>query len=191
MLNEIIAIYAITDDLLKAIGHKEDSRRVVSDAEIITTAVCAAMFFSGNHSKACNYMKEHGLIPNMLDKSRFNRRLHGVFMLMNDLFHQMGMILKEISNDTEYLLDSFPVPMCDSIRIFNVKLIESEQYRGYIASKKRYFYGVRVQLLTTKTGIPVEFVLFRSMNDSKHVNSFDSQQGFHAVELKRHLPHPY
>jgi hypothetical protein len=24
MLNEIIAIYAITDDLLKAIGHKED-----------------------------------------------------------------------------------------------------------------------------------------------------------------------
>ena len=36
MLNEIIAIYAITDDLLKGIGHDEDSRRVVSDAEIIT-----------------------------------------------------------------------------------------------------------------------------------------------------------
>jgi hypothetical protein len=69
MLNEIIAIYAITDDLLKAIGHDEDNRRVVRDAEIITTAVCAAMFFNGNHSKACSYMKEHGLIPNMLDKS--------------------------------------------------------------------------------------------------------------------------
>ncbi|UUO13755.1 hypothetical protein NG743_17005 [Dolichospermum heterosporum TAC447] len=59
MLNEIIAIYAITDDLLKVIGHDEDSRRIVSDAEIITTAVCAAMFFSGNHSKACTYMKAH------------------------------------------------------------------------------------------------------------------------------------
>ncbi len=46
MLNEIIAIYTITDDLLKAIGHEEDSRKVVSDAEIITTAVCAAMFFN-------------------------------------------------------------------------------------------------------------------------------------------------
>lgn len=80
MLNEIIAIYAILDDLLKAIGHDEDSRRVVSDAEIITTVVCAAMFFNGNHSKACSYMKEHGLIPNMLDKSRFNRRLHGIFI---------------------------------------------------------------------------------------------------------------
>lgn len=87
-------------------------------------------------------------------------------MLMNDLFHQMGMMLKEISEDTEYLLDSFPVPMCDNIRIFNVKLIKSEQYRGYIASKKRYFYGVRVQLLTTKTGIPVEFAFLPgSAND--------------------------
>ncbi len=145
------------DDLLRAIGHNEDCRRDMSDAEIITTALIAAMFFDGNYAKACCYMKDHKLIPNMLDKSRFNRRLHSIYMLMNDLFHQIGMILKETSDCTEYLLDSFPVPICD-IRIFHVKLIKSEEYRGYIASKKRYFYGVKVQLLTTKSGIPVEFV---------------------------------
>ena len=44
-------------------------------------------------------------------------------MLMNDMFHQVGMILKESSDCTEYLLDSFPVPICDNIRIFNVKLM--------------------------------------------------------------------
>jgi hypothetical protein len=44
MLNEIITIYAITDDLLKAVGHTEDSRREVSDAKIITTAIIAAIF---------------------------------------------------------------------------------------------------------------------------------------------------
>jgi hypothetical protein len=158
MLNEIVTIYSVIDDLLKAIGHDEDIRREMSDAEIITTAMIAAMFFGGNHSKACSYMKDHNLIPGMLEKSRFNRRLHKVSMLMNDLFHQVGIALKEISEHTEYLLDSFPVPMCDNIRIFNAKLIHSEEYRGYIASKKRYFYGVRVQLFTTKTGIPVEFV---------------------------------
>jgi hypothetical protein len=38
MLNETIAIYAIIDDLLKAIGHRDDCRRKMSDAEIITTA---------------------------------------------------------------------------------------------------------------------------------------------------------
>ncbi|MEH2167271.1 MAG: hypothetical protein V7K41_11455 [Nostoc sp.] len=112
MLNEIIAIYAITDDLLKVIGHYEDGRREMSDAEIMTTALVAARFFSGNQSAACNYMKDYNLISKMLEKSRFNRRLHGISMLMNNLFHQIGMILKESSNCTEYLLDSFPVPIC-------------------------------------------------------------------------------
>lgn len=49
MLNEIIVVYAIIDDLLKAIGHEEDVRRDMSDAEIITTSISAAMFFNGNH----------------------------------------------------------------------------------------------------------------------------------------------
>jgi hypothetical protein len=172
MLNQIITIYAITDDLLSAIGHKEDCRRSMSDAEVITTALTAAMFFYGNHAKACEYMKEHNLIPNMLDKSRFNRRLHNVDMLINDLFHQIGMILKETSDCTEYLVDSFPVPICDNIRIFQVKIIKSENFRGYTASKKRYFYGVKVQLLTTKSGIPVEFVFMPgSAADVRALNS--------------------
>ncbi len=66
MLNEIITVYAIIDDLLKAIRHSEDCRRQMSDAEIITTAMVAAIFFHGNHSKACSYMKDHKLIPKML-----------------------------------------------------------------------------------------------------------------------------
>ena len=66
MLNKIIAVYSIVDDLLKAIGHDEDIRRGMSDAEIITTSLTAAMFFHGNHSVACAYMKDHKLIPNML-----------------------------------------------------------------------------------------------------------------------------
>ncbi len=51
-------------------------------------------------------------------------------MLINDLFHQIGMILKETSDCTEYLLDSFPVSMCDNIRIFNVNLIKAKEYRA-------------------------------------------------------------
>lgn len=38
MLNKIISVYAIIDDLFKAIGHNEDSRREISNAEIITAA---------------------------------------------------------------------------------------------------------------------------------------------------------
>ncbi|WP_292736213.1 transposase [Nostoc sp. JL31] len=88
----------------------------------------------------------------------------------------MGTILKNSSDSTEYLLDSFPVPICDNIRIFNVKIVHSAQYRGYIASKKRYFYGVRVQLLTTKNGIPVEFVFMPgSASDVRALNAKPSE----------------
>ncbi|BAZ70991.1 transposase (plasmid) [Fischerella sp. NIES-4106] len=49
---------------------------------------------------------------------------------------------------------------------------KSEEYRGYIASKKRYFYGVRVQLLSTKNGIPVEVVFLPgSASDVRALNA--------------------
>ena len=34
-----------------------------------------------------------------------------------------------------------------------------EAYRGYQASKKRYFYGIKIHLMVTETGEPVEFFL--------------------------------
>ena len=90
-------------------------------------------------------MAEHGFIPQMLSKSRFNRRVHAIADLMDDLFAQMGMALKDISDNTEYLIDSFPVPICHNIRISRCRLVNSSEYRGYIASKRCYFYGVRVE----------------------------------------------
>lgn len=158
MIDKIVAIYAITDDILKAMHHREDVRRQMTDAEILTTAFAAAMFFGANQSKACEFMYDTGLIPQMLEKSRFCRRLHAVSGLLLDLFHQMGMALKQANESTEYLLDSFPVALCDNIRIRRCRLIHAEDYRGYMASKKRYFYGVRVHLLSTASGVPVEFV---------------------------------
>ncbi|MEM7581176.1 MAG: transposase [Cyanobacteria bacterium P01_A01_bin.80] len=50
--------------------------------------------------------------------------------------------------------------------------MNSKHYRGYTASKKRYFYGVRFQLLTTKDGIPVEFVILPgSASDMRGLNA--------------------
>jgi hypothetical protein len=172
MLTEIIAIYAITDDLLNAIGHHEDCRVQMSDAEVITTALVAARFFGGNHHAAQQYLKEHGLMPKMLDKSRFNRRLHRLFLPLLDVFDYLGTVLKAINSTTEYLLDSFPIPICDNIRISRVRLVRSEDYRGYIASKRRFFYGIRVQLLATSTGIPVEFAFLPGeANDVRGLNA--------------------
>jgi len=155
--DKIIAIFCLVDDLLQGIGHKEDNRRKVSDSEIITTAIVSALYFGGHQDNAREFMKMTKLSPGMLDKSRFCRRLHNLDGLIFSLFFQIGQHLKDISGARDYIIDSFPVAVCDNIRIANCKLLKGKQWRGKQCSMRRYFYGVKVQVLTTETGIPVEF----------------------------------
>jgi hypothetical protein len=157
VIDHTTALYCITADLLKAAGHTDDVRCELTDAEVITTALVAALYFGGNVERSRSFMRETGLMPRMLSKSRLTRRLHLVAGLVNSLFHQLGVVLKEASISTKYLLDSFPVPVCDNMRISRCRLVRDKEFRGYIASKRRYFYGVRVQVVTTEEGVPVEF----------------------------------
>lgn len=159
MLSEdkIINIYCLVDDLLKGIDHLEDSRRKVSDSEVITTAIVSALYFGGHLDHARHMMKMTGMVPGMLDKSRFCRRLHGLESLLCTLFFQVGQYIKGMSGASDYVVDSFPVAVCDNIRISRCKLLKGKQWRGKQSSMRRYFYGVKVQVLTTAKGIPVEF----------------------------------
>src|SRR4051794_16349504 len=159
MLSEdkIIAIYCFVDDLLKATGRQEDVRRKVSDSEIVTSAIVSALYFGGHLDNARHFMKMTGLSPIMLDKSRFNRRLHALSDLLFQLFFQIGQHLKTVAGASDYVVDSFPVAVCDNIRINRCKILKGEQFRGKHASMRRYFYGIKVQVLTTTNGIPVEF----------------------------------
>jgi Transposase DDE domain len=159
MLSEdkIIAIYCFVDDLLKGTGRQEDVRRKVSDSEIITSAIVSALYFGGHLDNGRHFMKMTGLSPLMLDKSRFNRRLHALSELLFQLFFQIGQHLKTVAGASDYVVDSFPVAICDNIRINRCKILKGEEFRGKHASMRRYFYGVKVQVLTTTSGIPVEF----------------------------------
>lgn len=155
--DKIIRIYCIVDDILKSIGHVEDVRRKVSDSEIITTALASALYFGGHLDNGRGFMKMTKLVPKMLDKSRFNRRLHDLSELLFSMFYQIGHYLKSIAGASEYVIDSFPVAVCDNIRISRCKLLTGKQWRGKQSSMRRYFYGVKVQVLVNNCGIPVEF----------------------------------
>ena len=48
MIDHATALYCIVDDLLKAVGHQDDPRRALTDAEVLTTALMAAHCFGGN-----------------------------------------------------------------------------------------------------------------------------------------------
>lgn len=123
MIDQTTAIFVIVDDMLKALRWQEDPRRQSSDAEVITTALAAALFFGGNQEKARAALHQTGLIPLMLGKSRFCRRLHQVGEWITRMFFLLGLALKEISSSPRYLVDSFPVPLCDNIRTKRCRLV--------------------------------------------------------------------
>jgi hypothetical protein len=157
MYDRTLAIYCFIDDLLKAMQHTEDSRAEFSDAEVVTTALVAMLFFGGNFEHSRSFLHASGMMPRMLSRSRFSRRLSRLAELVGLVFEQLGLTLKELNTESRYSLDSFPIALCDNIRIPRCRLARGPQWHGYVASKRRYFYGLRVTVLTTVEGLPVEY----------------------------------
>lgn len=157
---QIVAIYVICDELMKQSGIKDDPQVQMTTAEIMTSVIVAAELFGGNQKRACLFLQTYGHIQNMLSKSRFNRRLHAI---SEELWHTLFLALSELHQqnnpDQEFAVDSFPVAVCQNIRIWRSKIYKGEDFRGYIASKKQYFYGLKVHMVTSKNGGPVEFAL--------------------------------
>jgi len=159
MDDKIIATFCLCDDLLKAMHHQEDRQCQMNDAEIMTTACIASLFFRGNHESARSMLHQYGYIPHMLSKSRFSRRLHRMKESFIILFDLLAQIWKTLNTDAIYVIDSIPIAVCDNIRIRRAKIYTEEDFRGYQASKKRYFYGLKIHLMVTKDGQPVECFL--------------------------------
>lgn len=165
MVIKTVAIYVFFDDILKSMNYKEPANRQTTDAEIITVILLAAQYFGGNIEHSICFVRSTGLMPNMLGKSRFNRRMHQIGELFSELFFYVGQAVKDLNIDTSYSIDSFPVAVCENIRIANSRIVKGEEYRGRCASKRCWFYGFKVHMIVTSNGIPVEFTF---TTGSKH-----------------------
>lgn len=181
MDDQILAIYCLCDDVVKALRPYEDPQRQMSDAEVMTVAIVAARFFGGNFERARALLASRRYIPHMLSKSQFCRRLHAIASLLMAVFHLLGETFKQLNASSHYIIDSFPVAACDNIRIKRNRLYRNqmrkgpnEDYRGYTASKRRYFFGLKIFLLVTETGEPVEFFLVPGKTgDVSALDAFD------------------
>jgi hypothetical protein len=151
MDDKIIVTFCLCDDLLKAIHHQEDCQCHMNDAEIMTTALVASLFFRGNHESARAMLKQHGYIPQMLSKSRYEDFTVSKICHLFDLLGKQENLIR-----TLYTLIT---RHCDNIRIRRTKIYSNEEFRGYQASKKRYFYGLKIHLMVTQDGQPVECFL--------------------------------
>jgi len=160
MREQTVAMYCFLDDLLALTRPRRarpaDPRRRLSDAQVLTTALVAARFFGGNLVLGQRYMEQRWG-QNKLDKSGFSRQLHALTETLHGLFATCGQVLKELHTEARYVIDSFPVAVCHHTRIPRCKLLTGKAYHGRCASKRTWFYGFKVQVITTSDGLPVEF----------------------------------
>jgi hypothetical protein len=162
MREQTVAMYCLLDDLLRftrpAAMPSPPSGRRLTDAQVLTTALVAARFFGGNLVVGKHYMEQHWG-QNQLDKSGFTRRLHALTDTLLALFATLGELLKHLHTEARYVLDSFPVAVCHNTRVPRCKLLTGKAYHGRCASKRSWFYGLKVQVVATSDGIPVEFAI--------------------------------
>ena len=155
METEITVFYTVCDNMLKTMNFRDDCQAGMNTAEVMTVVLTAARFFCGNIRTSAVFLSEHGYIPDMLSESRLNRRIHATDeSAWENLFLTLADIFKA-AEDGEHIIGSFPVPVCDNIRIPRAKILRGEDWRGYMPSKRRYFYGIRVHMITTASGYPV------------------------------------
>ena len=125
----------------------------------MTTALTAAAFFSGCHESACKFFKEYRCILKMLSDSRFSRRLAAIpESVWRGLADWLASAAHDFNSLRFYVADSFSVPVCKNIRIKRCKIYQEEFFRGYVSSRKEYFYGIKVSVIMTESGIPSEII---------------------------------
>jgi hypothetical protein len=130
--------------MLQAVGQRDDAQCHLTDAEVMTLALVAALFFGGNSALTCYFLHDQGYMRRIFRPGRFKRRLHRVKELFLPLFALLGehWHWKALNSASGYIIDSFPIGSCDNIRSRRSRRYQGEDSRGYIASQKRYFYGL-------------------------------------------------
>ena len=129
----------------------------MSDCEIITLSIVGETQGIDSENYLFGKIKSDHIhdFPNLIDRSRFNRRRRRLSDLIAQLNDQISSLLN--AGENIYLVDSIPVPICKNARISRSKICkddyETAPDRGYSAGNKAYFYGYKLHLATSVRGV--------------------------------------
>lgn len=140
----------------------------LSDAELLTMAVMSALLGFTSERRWLRYADKElaGMFPRMIGQSGWNKRLRKAFFLFIRVIRMLAMDTSLWSDDV-WLVDSTPVQCgCSRETVKRSDAAGWAEY-GYCASHSRYFWGLRLHLVCTLTGLPVMFALAGAKADER------------------------
>ena len=168
------ALYVKIDDMLKDWPDLAPERPpgsiavTLGDAELLTLAVMSALLGFTSERRWLRYARENlaGMFPQMIGQSGWNKRVRKAFFLFIRVIRMLAMDTSLWSDDV-WVVDSTPVQCgCSRETVKRSDAAGWAEY-GYCASHSRYFWGLRLHLVCTLSGLPVLFALAGAKADGR------------------------
>ena len=170
------ALYVRIDDLLAQNPGWAPERPVVgfapklSDAELVTLTVISALLGYDNESQFVRYARAHlrPWFPYLANRDGYNKRLRRSGEMIARV---MGCLARECESwhDDVWLVDSTPVECGTSRETQKRSDLAGWAEYGYCASHSRWFWGLRLHLVATPSGLPIAFALAGAKADEREV----------------------
>lgn len=170
------ALYVTTDDLLRAHPERVPPRPRVgfaprtSDAELLTLAVMQALLGFTSEDRFLRYARKNllAMFPTLPRQSGYNKRLRKLATTMTWLVGQLATQTSIVGDDV-WVVDSTPVECGRSRETAKRSDLAGWAEYGYCASHSRFFWGLRLHLLSTLHGLPIAWTLSGAKADERAV----------------------
>ena len=170
----VTALYVRIDDLLAEHPEWAPERPAMgiaptlSDAELITLAVLQALLGFDSEARFTRWAKAHlgPWFPYVPQRSGYNKRLRRSGELMQ---HVIGALARDCPSyhDDVWVVDSTPVECGRSRSTQQRSDLAGWADYGYCASHSRWFWGLRLHLIATPSGLPVAYALTGAKEDER------------------------
>ncbi|MEU0157258.1 IS982 family transposase [Micromonospora fulviviridis] len=178
----LTALYVFLDD--HVIGRRRIGRPpLLSDAELLCLAIAQVLLDFPRERHWIRYARKHlrHLFPYIPDQSGYGKRLRAAGPLI-------AAAIRHLAENTPTgvpilrLVDSTPVPCGASRETAKRSDLAGDAGYGYCASHSRYFWGMRLYLVTTVEGMPVTWCLANPKLDERDVLAALLEVDHHLVQ---------
>lgn len=158
----VCALYVTVDDHLVRLGRLRPTGRPprLSDSELVCLAVAQVLlgFNSERHWLRFAYTRLGHLFPYLPQQPAYNKRLRAAGPLLAEVTRHLASLAPSWC-DRLRLMDSTPVPCGASRETVKRSDLAGLARYGYCAAHSRFFWGMRLHVITTPDGIPVLWCL--------------------------------
>ena len=175
----IIFVYSLVVDIMQIVEKSHNFRTrgfppKFTDAEVITLEICGEFFKLHEDTEIYNYFKRHYLhyFPNLPSRTTFVRQSANLWQVKG-LCQSLLVKMTGQNLDKVQSIDTLPLPVCTYTRGgFRDKRFQTVADFGHCAAKKMDYYGFKLGLRISRTGMITHFPLLSArVHDVNHLGS--------------------